>query len=234
MKLALFLFVLSSSLSANSNFHPLSNFFIDREEYCLSYDGRNKNPTWVYECLTCDKLCGKSVRDSCQFKEDSSLPKILRATLSDYKNSGFDRGHLAPAANHKESDIAMADTFFLSNMCPQCPKLNRGCWAKLEKYTRDLTKEYSKVHVVSGPLYLPYTDTDGKRYVKYQVIGSNDVAVPTHFFKVILLENTRGAIKTEAYILPNDNSLQNEASLDQFKTTVQKVEKLAGILFSSK
>ncbi len=123
----------------------------------------------------------------------------------------------------------MDDTFYMTNMCPQCPQFNRGYWAKLEKHVRDLTKDYANVYVVTGPLYLPSVEADGKRYIKYQVIGPNDVAVPTHFFKVITLEDWQGIQERRAYILPNQE-IASKASLDQFKTTIQKVEKLAGFL----
>ena len=75
------------------------------------------------------------------------IPQHLRAILADYRGKGFDRGHMAPAADHRSSPEAMADTFFMTNMCPQCPELNRGYWAKFDKYVRDLTKDHSNVYV---------------------------------------------------------------------------------------
>ncbi len=216
-------------LKADNVFHPISDFHVVKTSYCLSYDARNKNPAWTYECLTFNHLCGKANRSLCKFREDETFPEFLRATLLDYKNSGYDRGHLVPAANYKYCDAAMHDTFLLTNICPQHPCLNRGYWAHLENIVRDLTKIYPKVHVISGPLYLPYTDKDGKRYVKYEVIGPNDIAVPTHFFKVIATENGNGKIDAQAYIFPNTKIL--ESSLESFKSTIRKVEQCAGIIF---
>lgn len=91
----------------------------------------------------------------------------MRAAL-DYRGSGFDRCHIASAADHKSSASAMNDTFFMS-----CPQFNRGYWAKLGKHVRAITK-----------IYLPIEE-GGKRFVKYEVTGLNDIAVTTHFFKVI-------------------------------------------------
>lgn len=207
---------------------PISSFQIDRPGYSLAYDARNRNPVWVYEHLTADSIRGETER-SLAFKEDEAIPQHLRATLADYKGSGFDRGHQAPAADHRSSREAMDDTFYMTNMCPQCPQLNRGYWAKLEKHVRDLTKDYANIYVVTGPLYLPYEEGN-KRYVKYQVIGPNNVAVPTHFFKVITLENWQGIQEMRAYIFPNQE-ISAKTPLDQFMTTVQKVEKAAGIIF---
>lgn len=208
---------------------PVSYFHINRNGYSLAYDAVHRNPAWVYEHLTVSGLNGNTDRSHFDFLEDNTIPEHLRAMLIDYKGQGFDRGHMAPAADHRASSEAMKDTFYLTNMCPQCPKFNRGYWAKLEKHVRDLTKVYKHVHVITGPLYLPYTDVDGNRYVKYQVIGKNDVAVPTHFFKIINLDNENGITKTEAYIIPNEE-IQANTYLDTFKTTVQKIERLAGFI----
>lgn len=210
--------------------HPISSFVIHRPGYSLAYDARNRNPLWVYEHLTAESIRGETER-SLEFKEDEAIPEHLRATLADYKGSGFDRGHQAPAADHRSSGEAMNDTFYMTNMCPQCPQFNRGYWAKLEKHVRDLTKDYPNVYVVTGPLYLPAVEVDGKRYVKYQVIGPNDVAVPTHFFKVITLEDWQGMQEMRAYILPNQEIAAN-TPLDSFRTTIHKVERAAGFILS--
>jgi endonuclease G len=212
---------------------PISSFHINRSGYSLAYDARNRNLIWVYEHLTANSLSGSTDRSHFDFKEDTSIPLHLRASPLDYRSQGFDCGHLAPAANHRSSSQAMADTFFMTNMCPQCPQLNRGYWCKLEKYVRDLTKSYKDVYVVTGPLYMPYTDVDGKRYIKYQVIGKNDVAVPSHFFKIITLEDQVGHIETQAYILPNEN-IPSSTTLDTFRTSVEKIEKVADLILSNK
>lgn len=203
---------------------------IHRDCYSLNYDCRTKNASWVYERLTVENLQGNEDRENFNFKEDHIIPEIFRSTIADYRGSGFDRGHLAPAANHKNNPEAMADTFFMSNMSPQHPKLNRGYWSKLEKYVRDLTKSYPVVHVITGPLFLPQEEADGKRWVKYQVIGKNDVAVPTHFFKVIVLEKASGQNESRAYIIPNQ-SIKPDTPIENFRTTTQKVERAAGLRF---
>ncbi len=197
--------------------------------YSMGYDTRNKNPAWVYERLTENSLRGDANRLKCRFKEDPVIPSIFRSTLGDYKGSGFDRGHLAPAANHKGSQEDMNDTFYLSNMCPQDQQFNRAYWAKVEKYVRDLTKVYSVVHVFTGPLYLPKANTKGQRWVKYQVIGKNDVAVPTHFFKILALETPAETIY-KGYVLPNE-PINSTVSIENFNTSIEKIEKASGIIF---
>lgn len=81
---------------------------------------------------------------------------VFRSTNGDYKGSGYDRGHLAAAGNHKISKTHIEQTFFLTNMAPQVGNgFNRHSWNRLEKYVRKLTKVYTDVYVCTGPLYLP-------------------------------------------------------------------------------
>jgi endonuclease G, mitochondrial len=211
---------------------PATSYVIERAGYSLSYDPRTRNPIYVYEKLSANSLAGRVSRENFQFKEDPRIPKIFRSTLIDYQGSGYDRGHLAPAADHKCSSESMSDTFYLSNMCPQVPQFNRGYWSQLEKHVRELTKDYKTVEVFSGPLYLPNDDKRGNRIVSYSVIGENDVAVPTHFFKVLFLEEGKGDLKMQAYILPNAE-IASDTPLDKFIVPIEKVQKAAGILFKS-
>lgn len=210
--------------------YPSTQLIIEHECYAVGYDTRTKNPNWVYEKLTARNF-GALDRTACQFKEDARISELFRATVKDYKNSGFDRGHLAPAANHSNSSSALSDTFYLSNISPQNPKFNRGFWNRLEKHVRELTKKYGEIEIFTGPLFLPlYNQEDGKRYITYQVIGENDVAVPTHFFKVIGYKGKNGEFDTVAYIAPNEY-ISPEMPLERFKTTIQRVEKVAGMIF---
>ena len=208
--------------------HPVSSFIIHRSGYSLGYDARTRNPAWVYEHLTAESIKGDADRSHLSFKEDESLPPHLRTTPADYKGQGLDQGHMAPAANHRLTPDIMSETFYLTNICPQCPQFNREYWFRFEKHVRDLTKDYQHVYVVTGPLYLPYQEGK-RRFVKYQVIGPNDVAVPSHFFKILTLEDRQGRREIHAYILPNA-VIPSHTPLDHFRTTVQKVEKAAGLL----
>lgn len=205
---------------------------IQRSCYAMNYDTRLKHASWVYEKLTAENLAGDSNRETCKFTEDSAIPKIFRATLKDYVGSDYDRGHLIPAANHKASQKEMAETFLLSNMSPQCPKLNRGYWSKLERHVRDLTKSCAVVHVFTGPLFLPVEEPDGSKWVKYKVIGSTEIAVPTHFFKILFLEKAPGAVTCEGYVLPNE-PIDSQIPIKDFRTTIEKIEKSSGIIFQN-
>ncbi|XP_061671957.1 endonuclease G, mitochondrial isoform X3 [Syngnathoides biaculeatus] len=135
-------------------FPSLSNIRT-RESYVSSYDPRTRTPAWVIERLGGDTLGGNADRKRCDFKEDDSVHIFHRATNADYKGSGLDRGHMAAAANHKWSQKAMDDTFYLTNVAPQNPHMNQNAWNNLEKLCRSLTRHYANVYVCTGPLYLP-------------------------------------------------------------------------------
>ncbi|XP_015258053.1 PREDICTED: endonuclease G, mitochondrial [Cyprinodon variegatus] len=202
-----------------------------RESYVTSYDPRTRTASWVIERLDPASLKGPSDRKFCEFKEDDSIHIFHRATNADYRGSGFDRGHLAAAANHKWSQKAMEDTFYLSNVAPQNPNLNQNTWNNLEKLCRSLTKHYLNVYVCTGPLYLPRQEDDGKLYVKYQVIGRNHVAVPTHFFKVLILEQTDGkGVELRSYVLPNE-PIDEKVPLERFLVPIETIERASGLLF---
>lgn len=209
---------------------PTTAPLIQREGHIVSYDGRNRNPHWVYHKLTTTAVETKFSREECDFQEDPLIPEAIRATKKDYLGTGFDRGHLVAAAD-SSSEKALENSFFLTNIAPQAPAFNRGYWKRVENHVRDLTKEYRTVHVFSGPLYKSSKGRDGKRYVKYQVIGPHEVAVPTHFFTLIFVELPTKKMMGKAYILPN-KSIDPKTSLKKFLTTVEEVESASGVMFT--
>jgi len=207
----------------NTGQHSLPSSFpvMERQGYTVSYDTRAKIPYWTYEHITKESLKNNADRNSMEFTEDPDIHTPHRSQLADYHQSGFDRGHNAPAANVRFSKEALQETFFLSNVSPQHPQLNRGLWAKLEKTIRILASETDWVNVTTGPLFLAHDEADGKRYVTYQVIGKNDVAVPTHFFKVIETPE-----RTWAYVVPNGPI---NGTLNDYLFSIQELEKPSGI-----
>ena len=101
---------------------------------------------------------------------------------------------------------------------------NRDKWEHLERYVRGTTKIYKNVYVCTGPLYLPQAESDGKNYVKYQVIGANNVAVPTHFFKILVGETSDLQLEMEAYVLPN-KAISDDTALASFMVRIQCIMK---------
>ena len=98
---------------------------------------------------------------------------------------------MAPAGNDKFSSKAMAETFCFSNIVPQNFDNNAGYWNRIEMYRRELTERFEDVWIVSGPLTFPQTGNDGEKTISYEGIGEDNVAVPSHLYKVILLTEAR-------------------------------------------
>jgi endonuclease G, mitochondrial len=173
-------------------------------------------------------------RAKCDFKSDDSVHPYFRADNADYKKSGYDRGHLAAAGNHKRDQKHIEQTFYLSNISPQVGVgFNRDSWNRLERYVRKLTKTFTNVYVCTGPLYLPRKDPNGKLYVKYEVIGSNHVAVPTHFFKVVVCETQDGKLEMESFVMANEK-ISDDIPIESFRVPPETIERAAGLLFFDK
>ena len=209
-----------------------------RSALISSYDRRLRNPHWVVEHITPASLAQREGdRKHSAFLEDEAVPDKFRAKLKDYFRSGYDRGHQVPAADARWSQAAMDETFFLTNMCPQVGEgFNRDYWAHFEDFCRRLTGRYPSVRIVTGPLYLPKRDpADNKWYVRYEVIGSPpNVAVPTHFYKVIFAEDGKsgGDVAIGAFVLPNA-PIPNEKPLADFEVPVEAVERASGLEFAA-
>lgn len=230
-----------SALSSNSSqimkfgFPSLENIRVF-EDFVLAYDRRNRNAHWVFEHLNPDKLPSRQGidRSKSNFFEDAKIHEKFRSTLNDYKNSGYDRGHLAAAGNHRHSQQAMDQTFSLSNISPQVGEgFNRGIWNNLEKYVRAIARKNRNTYVCTGPLYLPRREADGKMYVKYEVIGQNNVAVPTHFFKVVAIETNAGEIEILSFVLPNQ-PMKDDVPLKKFLMPLDAIERASGLLLFDK
>lgn len=212
------------------------------QEFVTCFDRRTRNPTWVIEHLT---VASRNTRDGDRgnsiFKEDTSIPEKFRARLTDYFRSGYDRGHQAPAADAKFSQKAMDETFLLTNIAPQVGEgFNRDYWAHFERFCRNLTDTYQSVRIITGPLYLPKRGSDGKWRVSYEVIGNPpNVAVPTHFFKIVVGEDPirpslpRNGAAVGAFVLPNE-PISNTTPLKSFYVPIEAVERSSGVDFMPK
>lgn len=196
---------------------PDDEIVVTHTGYTLSYCEEYEVPYWVAYTLTREKVATQNASRKDNFREDPSI-STGSATLQDYKKSGYDRGHMAPAADFRWSEDAMNDTFYLSNMCPQIHAFNAGIWSDLESAVRSIAYEDEEIYVVTGPVL-----TDGP----YETIGENNVAVPKYYYKVIL-DYTEPVIKAIGFILPAEKSSE---PLSYFAVTVDKVEEITGIDF---
>jgi len=185
-----------------------------REGYAVGYDYDRKVPTWVAYHLTKESVDVK-FRRSNRFREDLEIPEKYRSTLSDYKGSGYDRGHMAPAATVDFSEISMQESFLLTNMTPQLPGLNRQGWRYLEAYVREWAADRGDLYVVTGSLF------DGE----IKTIGNN-VSIPSSFFKVIFDPEKQDGI---AFIVPHRNI--SKAEIPDFIVSIDEVENRTGLDF---
>ncbi|XP_007081082.1 nuclease EXOG, mitochondrial [Panthera tigris] len=201
--------------------------------HALSYDQSKRVPRWVLEHISKSKIMGDADRKHCKFKPDPNIPPTFSAFNEDYVGSGWSRGHMAPAGNNKFSSQAMAETFYLSNIVPQNFDNNAGYWNRMEMYCRELTERFEDVWIVSGPLTLPQTGSDGKKTVSYQVIGEDNVAVPSHLYKVILARRSPASaepLALGAFVVPNE-AIGFQRQLSEFQVSLQDLEKLSGLVF---
>lgn len=185
--------------------------------YTLQYSEEFEQANWVAYVLTKNEVLGSSATRTDKFLPD---PFILTgsATDADYRKSGYDRGHLAPAADMKWSPEAMKACFYYSNMSPQEPSFNRGIWSSLEAMVRYWAVENGSVLVVTGPVL---NSPDFPR------IGPNAVAVPDMYFKVIL-DYQKPEIKAIGFVLPNQ---KGTLPLESYACTVDYVEEVTGLNF---
>ncbi|XP_051971009.1 nuclease EXOG, mitochondrial-like [Xyrauchen texanus] len=209
-----------------------TRFYIN---HILSYDQTRRTPRWVAEHLSDQRLLGKANRKHCKFKPDPDVPEPFTARNEDYLRSGWSRGHMAPAGDNKISEQAMAETFYLSNIVPQNYENNAGFWNRLEMYCRDLTQRFGDLWIVSGPLLLPQVGDDGKKTISYQLIGPDDVAVPTHLYKVVLAQKDSSAdsLALGAFVVPNA-PIGFDHQLTEFQVSLPELERLSGLTFFPK
>jgi endonuclease G len=196
------------------------------EGYVLAQSAMHKIPLWVQYELTPDDL-RVSVERVDSFRADTSIPTGSRAELEDYYNSGFDRGHMAPAEDMSRSQEVMSESFFLSNMAPQVGiGFNRHIWANLEAAVRKWVKQRGTLTIITGPVFA----VEANR-VSYQVIGEDAVAVPSHFFKIVVDAQNPNDVKALAFLLPN--TALSGHKIDEFLTSIDNIENLTGLDFLS-
>ncbi len=184
--------------------------------YAVAYDTSKLCPAWVAWRLTASRLT-KNVERKNKFKQEPDL-KHCSATHEDYTKSGYDRGHMCPAADNTWNTTAMAESFFTTNICPQLPQLNRGTWETLEEEMRRKTLAGDTLYIVCGPIFNPKAT--------HTKIGRNGVSVPESFYKVVYYRH-KGKGGAVGFIFSN----LNNKSLQPRHVTVDLVERVTGLDF---
>ena len=206
-------------LDTNADAGPTE--LVIRRGYVLEHSSRDKLPLWVCESVAADQLTGHVVRRN-TFKADPDL-KGPKSFPNDYKSSGFDRGHQAPAGNQTQDPVLKDQTFYMSNMAPQRPSLNRGIWRVLEDMTRNWVMRYGHAYEWTGPILCV-----DRTPCKPLTIGPG-VAVPEYFYKIILVRD-QSQWKGVAFVLPN-RDFSRPYHLERYIRSIDWIAQQTGIDF---
>lgn len=185
---------------------------IRHNKYTLSYSENNEQAEWVYYVLNTESLLGTTKRTN-NFKSDDKVSSGS-AHPSNYKYTGYDRGHLAPASDMKISRTTMSESFLMSNISPQNPSFNRGGWKKLETLVRSWAQNF-EIHIV----------TAGVLSSKLPKLGSSNVSIPKLFYKIIYAPSEKKMI---GFLMPN---IKIKTGLNNFVKSVDEIEEITGIDF---
>jgi endonuclease G len=207
----------SHTQAQNSNkwWLPQGGNAIHHSHYSLAYAEEHELALWVGYQLTANEVGGLYQRSD-NFKEDPAV-KTGTAQDYDYKGSGYDRGHLAPAADMAFSAQAMRESFYYSNIAPQHPSFNRGIWKKLEALCRAWAVQQDSIYIISGPVL---TNCKG-------TLGVNKVSIPSYYYKIVLSHSAEGYAGI-AFIMPNQRTIN---SLNRYVFSIDSVEALTGLDF---
>lgn len=186
-----------------------------KKAYIVSYNQVSKNPNWVAWHLTAEHTDGAYKRSNI-FYEELSVPSP-RATLEDYKGSGWSRGHMCPAGDNKWDEEAMNQSFSLVNVCPQDARLNSGLWNSFEIDSRRWANKFQDIYIVCGPIFFRQ---------EHMTIGKNRVYVPEAFFKVVLCLN--GQPKGLGIVVKNNAGTKKS---DLYYNSIDQVERITGYDF---
>lgn len=190
---------------------------IQHTAYTISYNEKAEQPWWVAYLLTGEHVANKAAERSNKFMADDAV-ETGSATPADYKQSGYDRGHLAPAGDMAWSKETMRESFYMSNMSPQLPNFNRGIWKNLEELVRKWAIKNDSLWIISGPVIEKGAET----------IGREQVAIPNAFYKIIFDISLKDGRKAIAFYFPHK---ELHDSFENYATSINDVEKKTGIDF---
>lgn len=207
---------------------PSTGELLFRDGYIVSHNNWLKIPNWAAYRLDASRL-DQGVERPDDFRPDKELKGHQRSELSDYRGSGYDRGHLAASEDMSVSTAIISSSFLLSNMSPQQGVgFNQHIWADLEANGRKWAARRGLAWVITGPVFQPASDN---KSIRFGLIGKHRVAVPSHFFKIFISKKSDDSLDTISFMLPN-KKISNR-NLKPFLTTIQEIEDLTGLDFLS-
>ncbi len=193
-----------------------------RKGYVAMYDTARKQPLWVSYKLSPEYL-KNPVKPFSSFTPDPKVPQKYSAQNADYAKAFYSRARMAPMKDMLRSAETMMESYYLSNVCPMSKELYTGKWQELEQVVRDFVSDRRRdVWVISGPAFKP------PKNGVIRAIGTGKVAVPTHFYKVILFQDSDGSFNAMGFLFDNR---EQSARLQEYMVTVSEIEELTGLVF---
>ncbi|MGG6292926.1 DNA/RNA non-specific endonuclease [Leptolyngbya sp. AN02str] len=214
--------------------HHENNYLIVRSQYAMSYNREKGIANWVSWQLNRDWL-GSEPRS--EFMPDTSLPTgWYQVTTNDYTGSGFDRGHLVPAADRNRTRTDSQAVFLMTNIIPQAPDNNQGPWERLESYCRDLVRQGKELYIIAGSSEVGGVGSRGSR----DRIGNDRITVPALTWKIVVVLDRPGMTLADvtndtrviAVIMPNQQGIR-ETSWQSYRRSVDLIEQVTGYNFLS-
>jgi endonuclease G len=202
-----------------------NNYLLERPQYVISYSRDRNILNWASWQVNASWLGQVSRQDN--FRPDGLLPQgFYQVTPTDYRGSGYDRGHMVPSGDRTNTVRDNSATFLMTNIIPQTPENNRGPWRELEQYGRDRVYQYDdQIHVFAGA------------YGQLGTIGSRNITIPSRLWKIIIVydrlpEGGLGLSPDSPVIavdMPNRNTI--EADWQRYRTTIHRIELATGYRF---
>jgi endonuclease G, mitochondrial len=206
-----------------------NDYLIDRPQYVLSYNRSKLIPNWASWQLNSDWLGN---RPRIPFEPDTTLPSSWEKVIpDDYTGSGFDRGHVVPAADRNKTAADSQAVFLMTNILPQAPDNNRGPWEQLESYCRDLVAQGKELYIVAGGAGEGGNGEKGRKNTLARV----GISVPAFTWKVVVVSDRPGAgiagitdqTRVIAVLMPNKQGIQAN-DWRNYRASVDQIETLTG------
>lgn len=200
---------------------PEAPVIIDHDYYSLGFDPGRRAPLWT--AFVVERGGSEAPgREGARFFLDPDLPAELQAQPIDYQDSPYDRGQLVSGIDARAAgENAEHQTRYFTAVVPQAQETNRGAWAGLERFTRDLANRVGPIHVLSGPIY-----GSGPALV----MGPGKTIVPTSLYRVLLRRNSGGRWRAVAFVILNDGRV-GSFTPESFAVPVKDVETGTGLVF---
>ncbi|MFK0406872.1 DNA/RNA non-specific endonuclease [Campylobacter jejuni] len=216
MKIFIFLLTISLNIFALEPYKPSADFssyfnninfsqILDKFFYLNCYDYKLKGTKAVAYKVEASNLKDKQIKKRPRFEDDTNIPKKYRTTWSDYKNSGYTRGHTAPNASFSFSKTAQNSVFLMSNITPQNAQINNKIWNEIEQRERNLAFKFQSIEVLNLVLY-----NKEPQYIK------NHIAIPSFYVKIIKTPKFKECYQVPNHEVNDENIKQYQINCDKF------------------